>query len=337
MEELLKNEGLVYVSLRIFDNLDLKSILSCREINKMWKKAIDENVLLWKRQLQLLKSKGVYYDETKTVIEVFPEWKDVFDYYEIEASVSQLRQFVVALQSPFCYLINENNWYDELMSPLHIEAMRGHHQMIRLLVDSPMDFNSRTILVDYIRDPDDPNNYYNDDLNVALLDRDNGHTILHIAADNHDVELVKLLLDLSEEKKVDVNALDCNKSTPFHVVFQYRAKTYKSSLCDKHDLNVSQEDVIRLFLQSIEDKGVDVTARNDRERTPFDLYCFYGRHDGDSKIDMSVSCDPPVIPNPQVIPDCPDCRHHHHLPRILYAHMLLLLGVCRSELLRSAL
>ena len=274
MEELLKNEGLVYVSLRIFDNLDLKSILSCREINKIWKKAIDENVLLWKRQLQLLKSKGVYYDETKTVIEVFPEWKDVFDYYEIEASVSQLRQFVVALQSPFCYLINENNWYDELMSPLHIEAMRGHHQMIRLLVDSPMDFNSRTIWVHDTRDLDDLNNHhYNEALNLALLIRDNGNTILHIAADNNDVELVKLLLDHSEEKKVDVNALDCHKSTPFHVVFQYRAKTYKSSLCDKHDLNVSQEDVIRLFLQSIEDKGVDVTARNDIERTPFDLYC----------------------------------------------------------------
>ena len=38
-------------------------------------------------------------------------------------------------------------------------------------------------------------------------------------------------------------------------------------------MNVSREDVIRLLLQSIEDKGVDVTARNDREWTPFDLYC----------------------------------------------------------------
>ena len=147
MEELLKNEGLIYVSLRIFDNLDLKSILSCREINKIWKKAIDENVLLWKRQLQHLKSKGVYYDETKTVIEVFPEWKDVFDYYENEASVSQLRQIVVALQSPFCYLTNATHKWFELMSPLHIEALRGHHQLIRLLEDSPMDFNSRTILI----------------------------------------------------------------------------------------------------------------------------------------------------------------------------------------------
>ena len=166
MEELLKNEGLIYVSLRIFDNLDLKSILSCREINKMWKKAIDENVLLWKRQLQLLKSKEIYYDETKTVIEVFPEWKVVFDYYENEASVSQLRQIVVALQSPFCYLINyfQNYWYDELRSPLQIEAERGHYQLIRLLVDSPMDFNSRTIWVDDIRDSDDPNNHYNEAL-----------------------------------------------------------------------------------------------------------------------------------------------------------------------------
>ena len=197
MEELLKNEGLVYVSLRIFDNLDLKSILSCREINKMWKKAIDENVLLWKRQLQLLKSKGVYYDETKTVIEVFPEWNDVFDYYENEASVSQLRQIVVALQSSFCYLTNATHKWFELMSPLHIEALRGHHQLIRSLLDSPMDFNSTTLLIYSIADPDDPNNYFHDDLNVAWLDQDIGHIILHITADNHNVDLVKLLLDLS--------------------------------------------------------------------------------------------------------------------------------------------
>ena len=90
------------------------------------------------------------------------------------------------------FLINATHKWFKLMCPL-----RGHHQLIRSLLDCPMDFNSTTLLIYSIADPDDPNNYFHDDLNVAWLDQDIGHIILHITADNHNVDLVKLLLDLS--------------------------------------------------------------------------------------------------------------------------------------------
>ena len=61
-------------------------------------------------------------------------------------------------------------------SPMHIEAMRGRHKLIHILLESPVYFNCQTIP----RHPRDPSYF-------------GKNTILHIACGNGDIELVKLI------------------------------------------------------------------------------------------------------------------------------------------------
>ena len=153
------------VTLLIMDYLDLKSIAACRQISHRLKFLVDTNRRLWIRELRKLKFMKIYYDPYKslesedsatsletpntTVIEAFPDWKNIFDYYENEAAEGKLdkvREFVCALQWPYNYLVEEEHENDKgIMSPLHLEAYRGpgRHKLIHILVDSPADFNCK--------------------------------------------------------------------------------------------------------------------------------------------------------------------------------------------------
>ena len=77
------------------------------------------------------------------MIEAFPDWKNIFDYYEKEAAEGKLdkvREFVCALQCPYNYLLTRkadsqcSDFMYTIISPLHVEAYRGHHKLIHMLL-----------------------------------------------------------------------------------------------------------------------------------------------------------------------------------------------------------
>ena len=101
---------------------------------------------------KLLKSEEMFVGNKCTVLEMFPDWKDVFDYFEFHGDVSKLKDFVLALQEPYHYLRTAKHFWFEIMSPAHVEAFRGHHKLIQLLLESPLNFNAKTLCLDFEED-----------------------------------------------------------------------------------------------------------------------------------------------------------------------------------------
>ena len=237
----------------ILDYLDLKSIAACRQVSKGLKFIVDTNRSLWIRELRKLRYMNIYGYKNlllRDVTEVFHDWEDVFDYFEKEADTDKLREFVCALQSPYDYLLNAATREDhEEMSPLHVEAFRGRHKLIHILLDSPVDFNSKT---------------------------SEGHNLLHIACDNGDIELVKILLS-AKHKEIDVNfqSYTLFEETPLHLackaiatVNQYDESVEINHLELSSGLTFSKTEVLKYFLQNSEEFGIDL-YKCDREQRQY--------------------------------------------------------------------
>ena len=177
-------QGFHHITLIIFDNLDVESIFRCREVNTTWAKKIDEDKLLWKRQLEKLKMEKFYPNENGqklTILNRFPEWHRVFEFYENQVVTTDLKNFVVALNSPCNFMRNLNTVDLYPLSPVHLEATRGLHKLIRLILNTSFPWDLDAISMDFeeMTNPDrkftEPN-------------------LLSIAFDNDDFELVQILL-----------------------------------------------------------------------------------------------------------------------------------------------
>ena len=185
MDSIVKNEGLRDITLLIFDNLDTKSILRCREVNQTWMKKIDEDKILWKRRLQKLKIEKLYVNENgakMTIMERFPDWYRVFDFYENQVDTSNLKNFVIALESPCNYMRNLNAIDLYPFSPVHLEATRGRHKLIRFILETSFPWDLDTISMGF-EEMTNPDRRF---MEPRLLD---------IAFENCDFELVQILLN----------------------------------------------------------------------------------------------------------------------------------------------
>ena len=131
------------IILHLLPYLDLLTVTNCLQVNETWKNLIVNNKRFWIRELHALKNEKIYFKFSKTVGEVFEDWKAVFDYYEKEVVTKKLVTFVLLLQHPYNFLRmkgRNKNWL-EILSPLHVEAHRGRHLLVTFLFDSPVDYN----------------------------------------------------------------------------------------------------------------------------------------------------------------------------------------------------
>ena len=87
------------ILLHLLPYLDLKTVLNCRQVSQEWSKLIDKNKRFWIRELHALKSEEIYFDPdakildvqlspNKTICDIFPDWQNVFDYFEKDVEIS---------------------------------------------------------------------------------------------------------------------------------------------------------------------------------------------------------------------------------------------------------
>ena len=97
--------------------------------------------------------------------------------------------------------------------------------------------------------------------------------MLHIACDNGDIELVKILFDRVNDKKIDVNATNDFNETPLHVacIKQCVVGYYDSTMShrNKHTLDrsfglkFSKTEVIKYLLQNALEFGINLDAETE--------------------------------------------------------------------------
>ena len=253
------------IVLHILPYLDLKTVLNCRQVlAQEWVDFIDKNRRFWLRELRARKLESIYFEpqtpyRVKKITEVFPDWERVFEYFE-KVETEKLKEFVCALEAPYDYLRREKDdtRLKEIMNPLHIEALHGRHELINILLESPLDFNCKTIL--------------NDESEAGE------HTILHIAASNGDIELVKLIFSHAKDKNIDLNSRNSENSTPFHMACEgcvqgigtsYYTNQPKDEIDQSFGLTFSQAEVIKFYLQNSSEFGIDLNAEGALDETPF--------------------------------------------------------------------
>ena len=121
---------------------------------------------------------------------------------------------------------------------LHYACKAGHLKLLKYIMENP------AIDIDY---------------NVVTLGI---QTPLHVACGHGQFEVVKLLLDHSQEKKIDFNKIDQVGNTPLHLA------CYNG-----------HRDTIKLLLDNAEFKGINVKARNVNNQTAEDLAKLEGHLD----------------------------------------------------------
>jgi len=236
-----------HVSSMVLKYLDLRSIVKCREVCKEWKSIVEDHRGLWIRKLMDMKSEKIYFDKTKTIIQTFPEWEIVFDFYRDKgkAEMYKLMAFVIFLQSSFEFLRDPKRTWYEVLSPMHIEALRANHKFFRFFLDSPMDFNSKTV-------------------QRCKHDTDYGRTILHIACNNDDVGLVKFLFEHSKVKNLDLNLPDSLGNTPLHHACEKEPMEYftPGEYLFPKEVHESRVDTVSYMLKVSSEFNLDLNARN---------------------------------------------------------------------------
>ena len=123
LTEIFQNSGFCFVTKEIVSYLDVKSAMNCRLLNKTWKEVIDLH--WWNSQLKAFQSrqipfmhwfkvkttdhdyygKTIYTTKSRRLMDQYPAWKDVFEYFTNEATDQQVIEFVKYL-GPYFYKIH---------------------------------------------------------------------------------------------------------------------------------------------------------------------------------------------------------------------------------------
>ena len=160
-------------------------------------------------------------------------------------------------ESPFEYLIDHHR-----------------HEELRLLLDSPMEMYSE--LVDSLDDKRKALHGYNYPPDYIATDIPSA--IFKYACHNGCVKCLKLFLDRSEEKKIDVN-YKANNELPIHAYEYFHVYSHCLPLADcnfndyphRSNETVGRDNILVLLLSSAEEKGIDINGTDDDGKTLKDI------------------------------------------------------------------
>ena len=263
MDTLVLNGGFQSTALHIFGFLDPRSIGQCRLVSSHWQKLIDSQKFWWVLQVQDLKDKRVFpsYDveearekeNMETIIDYYPHWKDVFEYYEKISCIAQTKNF---LQNMRLYFRKNKSKDKHLVQCPLLDAIKTQNiDFLRNLQDCPsLDFNA-PFRYPFIRRKGTAYGYYDHDrfnpihwacryakmkvlkffihdcgqdvdLNrrtpnlLILVDKKfgcRGLTPFLVACLFGQVEVAKYLLWMAQEFGIDVKASDLLKNTALNI------------------------------------------------------------------------------------------------------------------------
>ena len=226
MQQFITNEGLKHLAEEIFRNLDVKSLAKCRLVCNSWKHVIDQNRHLWILHLKnLRKNPKLFVDVFKSKVlrqsralflSRFPTWTSTFDYFENEAKIQKLEEFVTRFHSVYLNYEGQDKVFAVCgQCPIFESISRGTQHGLRflefMLTFSPFDFNSTGVFelqdytpiawaakfgrTDFVRVFIENAKACGIDLNKGSRNCGVQFTPLHAACWNGHPEVVRLLLD----------------------------------------------------------------------------------------------------------------------------------------------
>ena len=198
------------IAQQIFEQLDSKNLVNCREVAKSWQEHIDNKKLNW---IQIV--------EIPTVL----QYEDT--YLHVAAKTGQTEMFEMILENE--EKKNPRNRFG--VTPFHQICRNGFLQLAEMIVQESYELNielnskdgsGRTafheacrkgqpeiveILIEKIRE-----------INIEPNAKDDyGLTAFHLACLNDDPKVIEMIIENSKELNVDLNSKDNDGMTAFHV------------------------------------------------------------------------------------------------------------------------
>ena len=215
MEAMIENPGHWHIVRKISSFLDAKSLSQCRLVCQSWRDLIDNDrpwLLFQLRHLHSQKKTFVDYSAKgkpklkESIQKRFPEWNAFIQQISRKQSITRLKEIVKQMWIYLgkIYVFNPlHNAIVFVFNPLHIAIVRSNTEFVQLLVDCGIDLTMT-----------DPDTYtpmhcaaelgnlammqlllkHQPDFETTLGDPE-GQTIFHLAANNEDPEVLKLILE----------------------------------------------------------------------------------------------------------------------------------------------
>ena len=229
-DSLVQNPGLQHIAELVFSFLEAKDLTKCRLVSRKWRDTIDPLRYWWILHLKPIKTIKMRYkysnedgeDQIEEVLflEKFPKWNEVFDYFETQANLENLKRFVDAMQIYHKSGIAPRNTFG---CPLLFAIGAGALDFVQLYMQSPLNFNDpisrsynalhyacfhgRVSVVQLLFDKEGL------DLNART---GSNRTAFHIACEQGYPEIVEMFLNNYFEKEIDLNARSERGHTALH-------------------------------------------------------------------------------------------------------------------------
>ena len=217
--ELFTNPGYAFLTNKILELIDYDSIMECRKVSPTWKTYIDEQRFLRVNHLLSLMDRFLAKNQHKSFKvssfgEKFPEWNKIIPYIKTEMSVSDMDKLIDA------ELYSGMDLYNGKWCPLKWAIGYENFEFVEVMIRTPFDFNSlKFTFADEVGDSEQ-NSFWGrccyDEIHFSHFSNtiySENNSVLHQAARNGDMKIIRLILKFAKEKKIDINAKNSLKQS----------------------------------------------------------------------------------------------------------------------------
>ena len=289
-EYLIENPGFEHIVQNVFENLIAQDVASCRLVSKRWNNLILNNQHWWRLQLKYMETKKFLFEFDDTEIgneplfNRFPAWKIPHEHFLKNEGTKRLQEYVSLMWK----YLNDKKAHNPLLNA----AMNGNIEFVRLLIDTPTDFNAETTIykistplhtacignqIQVIKLLIDNQAVKNIDFNAR---GSNGLTALHFACRNGSLEVVRLLIEYLKSKNIELFQIGTLGTTLFHQAVQnpdirvpfYFFHQYRPMFSDVSEesghtvihkaLSKGQNDLVNYLIDSRWSLGISLETRD---------------------------------------------------------------------------
>ena len=207
MDALFVNPGLDYEARKILKCLQPKDVASCRLVSQKWRHFIDNDKTWWSLQIDFMRKNTTLFKENlydrffgkvstterfELIEELFPGWKKTFDHL---LKVKTFKEIHIFCNFMWTYFKNDEKFSS---SPLHLAVSQNKTDIVKSLLTVDTDFNERTKPMKMVP--------------------------LHFVK---SLEMFELFVEHSNDKKIDLNAVDSYGRHFFHFAIQSENGNYQ--------------------------------------------------------------------------------------------------------------
>ena len=305
----MDNPNMWHIRDQIFDPLDHKTVLICRQVCKFWNESLAR--MSFVKLLQEFGDRDVERppwkkeEEEVKVSAIVAGWNEAAKMFVAQASLEELQE----VKDSLLRLARGNGKCCE--DPVHEAARIGAVKLMEFILRTSFDMNAKDNIgmtawhLACINDQTETAQLIiqsSKDFGIDLNAKDNrGRTAWHAACINGRTETAQLIIKSSKEFGIDLNAKDNGGSTAWHeACFRGGTETaqliIKSSKVFGIDLNAKDNygwtalhpaclngktETVQMILKNWKEFGIDIKAQNNNGKTALDLI---NRREGGNQI-----------------------------------------------------